>query len=55
MTTEYKSMEFQVRRHPDGKWEWTIPKLNIGGLHTDEHRAVSDAKASIDHWLERLN
>jgi len=31
MITEYKSMEFQVRRHPDGKWEWTIPKLNIGG------------------------
>jgi hypothetical protein len=55
MTTEYRSMEFQVWREADGKSEWTIPKLHIGGRHPDEHRAVADAKASIDHWLERLH
>ena len=54
MTDEYKSMEYQVRRHTDGKWEWRVPELNIGGRALEECRAVADAKAFIDHWFERL-
>jgi hypothetical protein len=55
MTTEYKSMEFQVWRRKDGKWEWAIPELNIGGRDPDEARAVEEAKSFIDHWFERLH
>jgi len=54
MTTEYKSMEFRVWRHTDGKWEWSVPELNIAGRAKNEKRAVADAKAFIDHWFERL-
>ena len=49
MATEYKSMEFQVWRHADEKWEWSVPELNIGGRARDEGRAVQDAKAFIDY------
>jgi hypothetical protein len=54
MTTEYKSMEYRVRRDDDGKWEWTVPELNIRGRAPDEGRAVVDAKTFIDRWFERL-
>jgi hypothetical protein len=55
MTTEYKNMQYEVRRLEEGGWEWTIPKLNVSGRHVDEHRAVAEAKASIDYWLQRLH
>jgi hypothetical protein len=55
VTSEYKSMEFQVWRRKDGKWEWAVPELNIGGRHPDEARAVAEAKSFIDHWFDRLH
>ena len=48
-------MEFQVWRRKDGKWEWAVPELKIGGRRLDENRAAADAKTFIDRWFERLN
>ena len=55
MTIEYKSIEFQVWRRQDGKWEWAVPELNISGRHSDENSAAADAKIFIDRWFERLH
>ncbi len=55
MTKEHRGLTFDVHPFDEGRWEWKVPAVNVGGLEDGEEKTNKAAMEAIDQWVEGLN